>query len=373
MKTLAITVCSASLLFLVGCKRPAPQEHAHEDAHGEQATAGKDGSLPLTGLRGIASMTAPEPRAEGAWFPAEAIGDVETHRELTAPVGGIVTAIRVGTGRHVGRGTALLTLQSPELARLKADWLGARARLDKAEAELAREERLFAAGAGSQRDVEVARAEARTVRAEQEASRLALEARGVRPESAGAVYTMSAPADGSVVGWKVHVGEGLSAGQAVGVFQTGAAALARVELAPPAPSWKSGDVTEARSTDGREWRAVVEGLPTALGESRRLTYSLRLSGAAPPMPGLPLEVRVPLATGVILPQNAVQQLEGVWGVFLREGEQARFVPVRRGAELGGDVLILEGVRPGDSVVTEGAYLLKSLRLRRSGAEEEHEH
>jgi cobalt-zinc-cadmium efflux system membrane fusion protein len=132
-------------------------------------------------------------------------------------------------------------------------------------------------------------------------------------------------------------------------------------------------VTEARAGDGRAWRAVVEGVPATLGETRRLSFTLRLSGAPLPIPGSPLEVRVPLATGVILPQSALQQIEGVWGVFVRDGEKARFAPVRRGAELGGDVLVLEGVAPGDVVVTDGAYLLKSLRLRRSGAEEEHEH
>src|SRR6185503_11295602 len=135
MKTFAIVFSAVALIAAGACKpKPAQEEHEHAEARPERAAVDKDESLPLTGLRGIAWVTAPERRAEGAWFPAEAIGDVEAHRDLTAPVGGIVTAIRVAAGRHVPRGTALLTVQSPELARLKADWLGARARLEKADA-----------------------------------------------------------------------------------------------------------------------------------------------------------------------------------------------------------------------------------------------
>jgi cobalt-zinc-cadmium efflux system membrane fusion protein len=83
---------------------------------------------------------------------------------------------------------------------------------------------------------------------------------------------------------------------------------------------------------------------------------------------------VPLARAIVLPQSALQQIEGTWGVFVREGEEARFLAVRRGAELGGDVLVLGGVEPGQVVATEGAYLLKSLYLKlSSGGETAHEH
>ena len=47
-----------------------------------------------------------------------------------------------------------------------------------------------------------------------------------------------------------------------------------------------------------------------------------------------------------------------------------FRPVRRGAELGGDVLVLAGLAPGEVIATEGAYLLKALPQalgRRGGA------
>ena len=69
------------LLFLIlgaSCVPEEPaDEHGHhdEDAGPASRAASAEPSVPLEGLRGISVVVAPEPRAEGAWFPAEAIGD----------------------------------------------------------------------------------------------------------------------------------------------------------------------------------------------------------------------------------------------------------------------------------------------------------
>jgi len=129
-----------------------------------------------------------------------------------------------------------------------------------------------------------------------------------------------------------------------------------------------------RRSDGRKWTAKVEGIPPQLAaDTRRLSYYLRLEGDDRPLAGTPLEVKVPLAEAIVLPQTALQQIEGVWGVFVRKGSEAEFHPVRKGAELGGDVLVLEGVVPGDVVATEGAYLLKALQLKQAGGGGGHDH
>ena len=275
----------------------------------------------------------------------------------------------------VGAGAGLIALQSPELARLKADWLSTRARRERAEAELTREQRLFEAQAGSRRDLEAAQSEAASARADAEAARLALEARGQNPETAGALLTVRAPKSGTVTAYKIQPGQGVEAGQELGSFQAAAAAIARLELPLPAPeNWRPGALTEARKGDGQRWKARLEGTPMTLSaDTRRLSYRLRLLGGPLPIPGTPLEVHVPLANTVVLPQSALQQVEGIWGVFVKSGEEAEFRPVRRGPELGTDVMVLDGVKPGETVVGEGAYLLKSLQIKRKSGGEDHDH
>ncbi|HJW72579.1 MAG TPA: hypothetical protein VJ486_06945, partial [Geothrix sp.] len=212
-------------------------------------------------------------------------------------------------------------------------------------------------------------------RADEEAARLALEARGLNPETAGAVMTVKAPKAGTITAYKIQLGQGVEAGQELGSFQAASAAIARLELPLPAPeNWQSGAVTEVRKGDGQHWKARLEGTPMTLTtDTRRLSYRLRLMGGPLPIPGTPLEVHVPLAKTVVLPQSALQQVEGIWGVFVKEGEEAEFRPVRRGPELGTDVMVLDGIKPGETVVGEGAYLLKSLQIKLKSGGEDHDH
>jgi cobalt-zinc-cadmium efflux system membrane fusion protein len=370
MKPLTTLALLTFLLAAIGCGRDtatAPTTGGHETHEGQGSTNGTSAKVPLKEIRGLRLMQVPESRREGAWYPAEAIGDEGAQIILSAPVKGIVSSLLASPGRPVGRETALAVVQSPELARLKADWISSKAKLDRAESEAAREAKLYEAQAGSRREWEAAHSEVATARADEEATRLALEARGLRPEQAGATFTVRAPKAGVVGTWKVQVGQGIEAGQELGTFQGAFAALAKVELPLPVPeAWKPGAITKVRSSDGHQWQGRLESAPMALSQdTRRLSYRLRLSGAALPMAGTPLEVHIPLAQGVSLPQSALQQMEGVWGVFVGEGDFAVFRPVERGVELGTEVLVLAGVKPGETVVAEGAYLLKALQQKRS--------
>lgn len=365
-----------ALVLLAGVACSKKSETRNESGkHEQEAEEHGSAHLPLKDIRGLRFLVVPEPKAEGAWYPAEAIGDESAQAILSSPVKGIVSAIQTPPGKRVPIGTGLVTIQSPELARLKADWLSSKARRERTEAELSREQRLFDAQAGSRRELEAAKSEAATARADEEAARLALEARGQNPETAGAVLIVRAPKAGIVSTYKIQLGQGVEAGQELGSFQAASAAIARLELPPPAPqNWQIGAVTEVRKGDGQRWKARLEGTPMTLtADTRRLSYRLRLLGGALPIPGTPLEVHVPLARTVVLPQSALQQVEGTWGVFVKEGDAAEFRPVRRGAELGGDVMVLEGVKPGETVVGEGAYLLKSLQIKRKSGGEDHDH
>ena len=47
--------------------------------------------------------------------------------------------------------------------------------------------------------------------------------------------------------------------------------------------------------------------------------------------------------------------------------------VGRGRDLGGEVEILSGLKPGETVVVDGGFLLKAQAERSAGEGEEHEH
>jgi len=347
---------------------------AGADAHEE---VGKD-ALDLAGVRGVTFTPVGEPREEGAWFAAEAIADPGDLVVVSTPVAGRLMTLRATPGMRVAAGAPIAGIESAELADLGAGWISANARSLRAVRDVERERRLLAAGATAQRDVEAAEAEAAVAAADLEAARLALAGRGLDPASVGARLVVRAPRAGTLAGYEAAVGETVAAGARLATIVSAGAARVQVELALPGPqAWSAGAATEVRRSDGRVWSAVVEGTPPALSPAtRRLTYLLRLADGAEgelPLAGTPLEVRVPLARAVVLPQEALQQIEGVWGVFVRVEERAVLRAVRKGPELGGDVMVLEGVTPGEIVATDGAYLLKALWLKRAGGDEGHDH
>ncbi len=361
------------LLAGIGCSKKSAVNHEVEKHEpGLEAGVAGGGRIPLTGIRGLRLMKVPEARLEGRWVPGEAIGDEAAQALLSSPVKGIVSQLLAIPGQKRGAGTPLALIQSPELALLKAGWIGAKAKLDRTQAELAREERLFQAGAGARRDLEAVRGDAATARAEEEAARLGLEAVGLKPGEAGASYALKAPASGSVVIWKVQRGQGVEAGQELGNFQSTQAAVVRIELSQPGPAgWNPGTESEVRQANGRTWKARLEGTPSTLTtDTRRLSYRLRLAGGPLPIPGTSVEVRVPMEFGVYLPQAALQQVEGRWGVFVVEKEHAIFRPVSRGLEVKDEVLVLAGLKPLETIVAEGAYLLKAYQQKRTQPEGE---
>ncbi|MBK9796707.1 MAG: hypothetical protein IPP58_09450 [Holophagaceae bacterium] len=357
-----------ALLSLQACKSSTPA--ASPPA---QAQAPETDVVPLKSIQeGLQTRAIPASSILQVWFPAEAAGDESARALLTAPVSGIVASAPAAPGRPLAKGVSLLTLRSPELAELKSKWLIAQARLKRAQADLAREQRLASAQAGARRDLEIAEAEQAGASAEAESARISLQARGVTPEQADGTFVLRTPSAGTVSAWKVQLGQGVAVNEELGSFQAASASLALIELPPPVPStWKLGSRTGIRD-DSHTWLGEVVGLPSSLGDmTHRMTYRLRLSGAPLPLPGTPLEVQVPVGQGVLLPSSALQQVDGVWGVFLQEGDLARFHPVKRGPDVARDTLVLDGLPTGAKVFTQGAYLLKSklMRLRAGGGDE----
>ena len=140
---------------------------------------------------------------ESRWVSGEAQGDEAAQAVLSSPVKGIVSQLVAIPGQGRGAGTIMAFIQSPELARMKAEWIAAKSKLNRAQSELSREEKLFNAGAGARRDLETVRSEAETAQATEDAARLGLEAVGLTPGEAGASYPVKAPSAGALVAWLV--------------------------------------------------------------------------------------------------------------------------------------------------------------------------
>jgi cobalt-zinc-cadmium efflux system membrane fusion protein len=76
------------------------------------------------------------------------------------------------------------------------------------------------------------------------------------------------------------------------------------------------------------------------------------------------------APGLFVPQACVQEVNGATAVFVAMS-QNRFEarPVRLGRTVGNHTEILDGLRPGERIVTAGSYVLKSQLLKASAGAE----
>jgi cobalt-zinc-cadmium efflux system membrane fusion protein len=94
-------------------------------------------------------------------------------------------------------------------------------------------------------------------------------------------------------------------------------------------------------------------------------------------PGMSASVWLPLGQEgnvIAVPVAAVQRLQDKWTVFVpREQGVFEIREVGRGRDMGGEVEILQGLQAGETVVVEGAFLLRAEAEKARGEGEHHEH
>jgi RND family efflux transporter MFP subunit len=313
---------------------------------------------------------------------------------LTAPVSGVV---RSGswpyTGQRASAGQALLSLVSTtgtgrSLAELKASVRELEAQSEAATARVARLEALLARQAVSQREVEQARAEATGIEARLEAGydtlAAAQAARMGREDVSG--LEIRAPFVGRVAEVMVSPGEQVAPGSPLVRIVRERPVWARVALTP-------GDAS--RLSD------LVRGLVLDIGASAEPVIvpeaDLRLVAVAPEVdartgtvealieisrsvddlkPGLVATAQIllpDLIDGIVLPDSAVVDDAGESVVYIQlDGESfsRREVVVRHRQ---GDDLLVEGVLPGERVVTLGGAAIRRAALMASGEAQGHVH
>jgi RND family efflux transporter MFP subunit len=313
---------------------------------------------------------------------------------LTAPVSGVV---RSGswpyTGQRAVAGDALMTLISTtgtarSLAELKASVRELEAQSEVAAARAARLEALLDRQAVSQREVEQARAEATGIEARLEAGQDALAAaeagRMGREDVTG--LEIRAPFVGRVAEVIVSPGEQVAPGGPLVRIVRERPVWARVALTPGDASRVSNRVSGLVLDIGASTDPVIvpeddlrlvavapevdpmTGTVEALVEISRSVDELR--------PGLVATAQILLPDtiqGIVLPDSAVVDDAGESVVYVQlDGESfsRREVVVRHRQ---GDELLVEGVLPGERVVTLGGAAIRRASLMASGEAQGHVH
>ncbi len=301
------------------------------------------------------------------------VGSLAPKREavVRSEVAGTVAAVQVTEWVPVRRGDVLARLDSREM---DAGLAGARAEVARAEAaearaarELARGERLKAAGLATQQSLDDARTEHQAALAATEAARAQL----AYAQSRADKVVLRAPLDGVVAFRGIDVGDY--------VENMGAPALFKIvdnrllDLTVTVPASRSASVQVGQRLDfttealpGRRFSGTVSHVNPLFDESSR---TLKVIAEVPNDDGalrgglfVSGRIEVGRRAGVLqLPREALQAWNATAGsadVFVIDSDVARRQAVRVGDVVAGRVEILSGLTPGARVVVRGAFNLR---------------
>ena len=339
------------------------QEAAAEEEHGPE------GFIPMAPDRLTASGLAVE-RVELGSLLSEIIAQAtvaappEGRALLTARADGAVVRINKRLGDPVGAGETVALLESRDASAFVADRNAAAARAQAAQSAAAREQRLFNAKITARQDLEAAVAARSTANAELQRADAAVRAAGVT--GGGRYLAVRSPIGGRITEVDTQLGAYVTAGAEL--FNVSDPRRIQIDAAVPvqdAQRIRPGDRAQIELPNGGLVEASVRSVTPALdAQSRAATVVLQLNGAPGGLTqGQAVRARItPRGSqqrGVILPEQAVQQIEGRDMVFVQTKGGFQATPVSVGSRSGGRVEILSGLRTGQTVVTEGAFVLKS--------------
>ncbi|HEX2831475.1 MAG TPA: efflux RND transporter periplasmic adaptor subunit [Thermoanaerobaculia bacterium] len=388
-RILILATLIAALAF--GCRKSTAEgEHSAEESHATETHAEQPSNLleieetMLRDLRLTTTKVEQRPGGEGVSAVGEVQADQARYAEVGAPVTARVVRLLASPGQTVRAGQVLAEAQSTDLGRARADYDAAEARVTLARAALERK-RALADRIVPRREVQEAEADLAAAQAELRAAGATLQALGASPSRGGDASRLAlvAPIAGTIIERNITLGQMIDPedvafriGDLASVWlvahaferdavRVAVGAPARVTLAAFPGQLFTGRVTYV----GRQVEAASRTIPVRV-ELANAQGLLR--------PGMSASAWLQVSTAgqnvVSVPAAALQRVRDQWVVFLPKS--ARTFEIRnvgRGRDLQGEVEVLTGLQPGETVVVDGAFLLKAEAEKAEGGGDEHEH
>lgn len=367
------------------------EEHEHEKAeHAEHEASPGVVRIDHEMLRDLRVTTA-KAEARTAGERVTVLGELgvnqDAYAEVAAPVPARVVKVLVSAGDTVKAGQPLVALHSPELGKARAEYQAARSRADLAAKALARKRELAADKLVPEREVREAESESASADAEVRVVLASLKAFGSVAEAGvgdASRLILRSPVAGEVIERQVVMGQLADPSRTLfrigdlsrlwltaHVFERDAVRVRVGGKASVSFAALPGRAVEAKvALIGREVEQSSRTIPVRL-EVPNDELTLR--------PGMSATVALPLGDDtesvVTVPIASVQRVGEGWVVFIPKGEEGVFEirPIGRGRELGGDVEVLTGLTANETVVVDGAFLLKAEADKARGEGGEHDH
>ena len=328
-----------------------------------QQAAGSAREIPVV-LASVQSTTVP------LSYPATGTVEAISSIPLRARVDGEVTAVHVPDGASVKAGDPILDID-PRAA--DAEIAGQRALVERDKAALAKAERdLMRAEALTQSNVitKVSRLDTATMRALAKAALGANQAKLDQLETTRAYYTLRAPADGRIGKLNARPGTWLKSSDS---FIATLISFDPVYVAVGVPQNLIADTAEAAAAKTARFEVTVPGRNevltgpvtvienTANPDTGLITVRAEIQNPGPRLwPGQITDVRLVLSeqqNAIVIPNEAVQTAQDGTYVYVAADGVANKRPIKIARTSAGFSIVVEGLKPGEQVVTDGQLQL----------------
>ena len=374
-----------------GCKKSETEgEHHEEEGHATETHAERPANIleveetMLRDLRLTTTKVEQRPGGEGVNVVGELHADQGRYAEVGASVTARVVRLFAVPGQSVRAGQVLAEAQSTDLGRARADYDAAQARVTLARSALERK-RALADRIVPRREVQEAEAELGAANAELRAAGATLQALGAPATRGGDASRLPlvAPIAGTVLERNISLGQMIDPEHVA--FRIGdLSSLWLVAHAFERDAVRIAIGAPARVTLAAFPGQTFTGRVTYIGrqvEAQSRTIPVRVELANPQgalRPGMSANAWLQVSTAgqnvVTVPVAALQRVREQWVVFIPKSERTFEIrPVGRGRDLQGEVEILSGLQPGETVVVDGAFLLKAEAEKAEGGGDHHEH
>jgi membrane fusion protein, heavy metal efflux system len=366
LKSAVLIFAYVCVAVLTGCNRQ--DSAAQPQAAGPASASGSE--YVASDAKGIQTITVKSSAVpEYLELPAHIEADPTRVIHVYPPAGGRIVAMKVRPSDRVEKGQLLALIESSELSRAVAEYQKSRVDVEVKQQALARAEDLLAHNAIAQKDLQQAQGDAKIAQAEMEATAQQIRVFGMDPNHASTELRIVAPRSGVVLDIGASSGEYSKSLDAPQPLCT---------VADISSVWALGDIYErdyASLKMGEEAQVSLDAYPSQHWQGRVGVLS---DAVDPTTRTLHLRVVLPNPDGRIKPamfgsirvlRSSSQGIVVPASAVIREGNEAHvFVDkggghferrtVKLGRAFDGSLEILSGVNPGDSIVSEGALLLR---------------
>jgi len=304
--------------------------------------------------------------------------DEQALTRIGSSVTGRVTQIQATLGQIVDKGDTLALINSSELSGAQLSYLKARSERELHRRNMARAKTLFEADVISAAEFQRRESEFEIASAETRAAQDQLRVLGVSPKSIenlantgtiDSVASVMATINGVVVERKVAAGQVVQASDVLFAV----ADLSRVWAVAQVPEQQVGQVKVGQSVsievpalghEKLEGKLIYVG-QTVNPESRTVLVRTALdnkSGRLKPSMLASMLIESTPVKRLVVPITAVVRQDDADHVFVQEADKRyRLTPVTLAAEHSGLRVVLDGLKPGMRIVSEGAFHLNNHR------------